>query len=321
MQALVFQTMKPAISQRLAFILLLLTPALWSVNYLVARLAPGEIAPHMLALGRWALAACILGAFAWSELREKRHLIRKNAWHYLVLGALGMWVCGAWVYIGARSTSATNIALIYSLSPVFIVLCASIWLHEKLRVVQWLGIVLAMVGLVHVVIKGQWANLLLVRFVAGDLWILACAFSWAGYALLMKRWPTDFSPLARLVLIALGGCVVLLPFTVIEAMSGLPLTQTLWGWKSFALIAASGLLPGALAYWAYGAAQKTLGAARTAMALYMGPLYGGLLGWAVLGEPIRAFHLAGAALILPGLYLASMAQPAKQIAPSADAQS
>jgi drug/metabolite transporter (DMT)-like permease len=293
-------------SRRWALALLLITPALWSANYLVARLAPGEIAPHMLALCRWALAGSVLGMFAFRELKEKCHLILKNAWQYLVLGALGMWVCGAWVYIGARSTSATNIALIYSLSPAFIVLCASIWLHEKLQRIQWLGIGMAMAGLVHVVIKGRWSDLLAVQFVAGDLWILACAFSWAGYALLMKKWPSDFSPMARLVLTAAGGCIVLLPFTLIEAYSGLPLTQTLWGWKSFALIAVSGLLPGALAYWAYGAAQKTLGAARTAMALYMGPLYGALLGWAVLGESVYAYHALGAALILPGLYLASM---------------
>ncbi len=300
--------MNPETSRRWALALLLLTPALWSVNYLVARLAPGEIAPHMLALCRWTLAATVLGVFAYPELREKRHLILKKAWHYLVLGALGMWVCGAWVYIGARSTSATNIALIYSLSPAFIVLCASIWLHEKLQRIQWLGIALAFAGLIHVVIKGQWGDLLAVRFVAGDLWILACAFGWAGYALLMKKWPTDFSPMARLVLTAIGGCIVLLPFTVLEAFSGLPLTQTLWSWKSFALIAASGLLPGALAYWAYGAAQKALGAARTAMALYMGPLYGALMGWAFLGERIALYHALGAALILPGLYLASMAK-------------
>jgi drug/metabolite transporter (DMT)-like permease len=298
--------MNPETSHRWALALLLLTPALWSVNYLVARLAPGEIAPHMLALCRWALAAKVLGMFAYPELREKRHLILKKAWHYLVLGALGMWVCGAWVYIGARSTSATNIALIYSLSPAFIVLCASLWLHEKLQRIQWAGIALAFAGLIHVVIKGQWGDLLAVRFVAGDLWILACAFAWAGYALLMKKWPTDFSPMARLVLTAIGGCIVLLPFTVVEAFSGLSLTQTLWGWKSFALIAASGLLPGALAYWAYSTAQKALGAARTAMALYMGPLYGALLGWAVLGERIAMYHAVGAALILPGLYLASM---------------
>ena len=301
--------MQTNLSQRWAVALLLLTPALWSANYLVARLAPGEIAPHMLALGRWLLAACVLGFFAFDELKAKRHLILKNAWHYLVLGALGMWICGAWVYIGARSTSATNIALIYSLSPAFIVLCASVWLHEKLRGIQWLGIGLAFAGLIHVVIKGQWGNLLEVRFVAGDLWIVACAFAWAGYALLMKKWPTDFSPMARLVLTALGGCIVLLPFTIIEAYSGLPLTQTQWGWKSFALIILAGLLPGALAYWAYSAAQRTLGAARTAMALYMGPLYGALLGWAVLGESVYGYHALGAALILPGLYLASSSQP------------
>ena len=301
--------MQAKMSERFAIALLLVTPALWSVNYLVARLAPGEIAPHMLALGRWALAACMLGVFAYSELKAKRHLILKNAWHYLVLGALGMWVCGAWVYIGARSTSATNIALIYSLSPAFIVLCASIWLHEKIRGIQWLGIALAFAGLLHVVIKGQWGDLLAVRFVAGDLWILACAFAWAAYALLMKKWPTDFSPIARLVLTAIGGCIVLAPLAVIEAYSGWPQSQTLWTWKSFALIGLSGLLPGALAYWAYSAAQKALGAARTAMALYMGPLYGALMGWLVLGEQVHGFHAFGAALILPGLYLASKAPP------------
>ena len=90
--------------RRWAMALLFITPALWSVNYLVGRLAPGVIAPHMLALLRWSLAGLVLLAFAWPELLAKRQSLLKNAWHYLVLGALGMWVCGAWVYIGARST-------------------------------------------------------------------------------------------------------------------------------------------------------------------------------------------------------------------------
>ena len=32
------------------------------------------------------------------------------AWQYLILGALGMLICGAWVYRGAQTTSAINIA-------------------------------------------------------------------------------------------------------------------------------------------------------------------------------------------------------------------
>lgn len=110
--------MTPPTDRRWPLAILLITPALWSVNYLVGRSAPGIIAPHMLALLRWSLAVVTLAAFAWPELWAKRHLLLTNAWHYFVFGALGMWICGACVSIGARSTVATNIALIYALALV-----------------------------------------------------------------------------------------------------------------------------------------------------------------------------------------------------------
>ena len=47
----------PHPQQRLALTLIWLAPLLWTVNYIVARRAPGVIGPHLLALGRWALAA------------------------------------------------------------------------------------------------------------------------------------------------------------------------------------------------------------------------------------------------------------------------
>ena len=291
--------------RRWAVALLFITPALWSVNYLVGRLAPGTIAPHMLALLRWSLAGLILAAFAWPELLAKKVSLFKNGWHYLVLGALGMWICGAWVYLGARSTSATNIALIYALSPVFIALVSSLWLRERLGLLQWLGIVLAFTGLVHVVIKGQWALLAQVRLVAGDLWILGATVSWTLYSIFLKRWSSDFSPIARLVLIISGGVLLLVPLTVLEALSGLPMTQTIWGWKTVALVAAAAVMPGAGAYLAYATLQKALGAARASLTLYLGPLYAAVTAFLVLAEPINFYHLVGAGIILPGIYLAS----------------
>ena len=53
----------PESRERRALWLLWVTPALWSVNYIVARTAPGVVEPHMLAMGRWALAGLILCVF------------------------------------------------------------------------------------------------------------------------------------------------------------------------------------------------------------------------------------------------------------------
>ena len=50
-----------------------------------------------------------------------------------------MWICGAWVYIAGRTTSAVNITLIYTASPVLIALMSVIWLRERLTARQGLG--------------------------------------------------------------------------------------------------------------------------------------------------------------------------------------
>ena len=286
---------------RWALILLWFVPALWSVNYIVARKAPGTIGPHLLALGRWGLAALVLVVLARSELWAQRANIGKVWWQYLILGTLGMLICGAWVYQGARSTQAMNIALIYAASPVLISL-GSVWmLGESFSKRQAAGVALALAGVVHVVVKGQWAALSQVQFVVGDLWILAATFSWAGYALLQKKWPSPLSATARLAAICIGGVITLLPFSVWELFQdGL----TVWGTDAFLLIVIAGLVPGLGAYWIYGWAQKILGANRTAVALYLGPLYAAFLTWAVLGEAPGWHHLVGGLFILSGVFLA-----------------
>jgi drug/metabolite transporter (DMT)-like permease len=286
---------------RWALILLWLVPALWSVNYIIARKAPGIIGPHLLALGRWGLAAIVLLALSWHEIYQKRDEIQKNSWQYLILGACGMLICGAWVYQGARSTQAMNIALIYSASPVLISI-GSVWLlGETFSKRQLAGVVLALIGVVHVVVKGQWAALSQVQFVIGDLWILAATFSWAAYALLQKKWPSSLNATARLTAICVGGVIVLLPFSAWEFYQpGL----TVWGPEAFWLAVVAGLIPGLGAYWIYGWAQKILGANRTAVALYLGPLYAALLTWSVLGEAPGWHHLVGGLFILSGVFLA-----------------
>ncbi|WP_298824380.1 DMT family transporter [uncultured Piscinibacter sp.] len=285
-----------------AQVLLFVAPALWSVNYLVARWAPGIIAPHALALGRWTVAALVLALFCHREIAAKRRLVRAEALHFLVLGALGMWVCGAFVYIGGRSTAAVNIGLLYATSPVLIALASALWLRERFGALQAIGVALALAGVLHVILRGQWSAIGDISLNPGDLWIAVAVVCWTAYSLLLRAWPSAFSPLARLTLISVGGVVVLVPFTAWESLAWLPSEIS---WRSAALVLAAALIPGAAAYAAYSFMQRVLGAARVSMVLYLGPLYSAGVGWAVLGEPVHWFHAVGALLILPGIWLST----------------
>jgi drug/metabolite transporter (DMT)-like permease len=287
---------------RWAPVLLWVVPALWSSNYVIARLASGVIEPHTLAFGRWALALALMLPFVAGELWRTR-----AAWHLewrqlLVLGATGMWICGAWVYIAGQTTTATNIALIYAATPVAIAVLGVKLLHERMSLTQRVAVPFALAGVLLIIARGDPRNLLAVRFSVGDAWIVAAAVSWTVYSVLLRRWPSTLGPPARLAAIIMGGLLILAPFTLVEALTSpaLPVTPT-----AALLVLAAAVLPGVLSYTAYSVLQRELGASRTALLLYLAPVYGAALAWAVLGERPGWHHLAGAALILPSIWLAT----------------
>ncbi len=299
MSAAALEPVPPA--RRLAEVGLWLVPAVWSSNYLIARAAGPWVPPHLLAFGRWGLVFLVLLALCGRGLWARRDCLRREALQLLVLGALGMWVCGAWVYQGGRSTSATNIGLIYACAPIGIAIAGQRLLGERASSpTQVLAMAAAVLGVLLVVLRGDPGALLQLRLSAGDLWIVAATVSWIAYSLLLQAWKTGLRPLERLCATAGAGLLVMLPFTAWEWHTlAAPLAPRAWQ-----LMALAGLLPGLLAYGAYSFLLRELGVGRSALVLYLAPLYGALLAWLFLGEVPQWFHLAGAVLIIPGIYLA-----------------
>jgi drug/metabolite transporter (DMT)-like permease len=300
---------------RWAQLLLFIAPLLWTVNYLVARWAPGEVAPHLLALGRWSFALVIM-AVAMGQERTQLWQAFKNDWKTcLLMGGLGMWICGAFVYIGGQSTQAINIALIYSASPIGVALISHWFLNEKLSAAQALGIFIALFGVLAIIAKGQLLNLLQLQFNSGDWWIVTAAIAWSIYSILMRHRPSPLSGNLRLAVITLGGIMVLLPFALIEwfAYGWMPgaLAGGLFSWKALGLILLAAVFPGFIAYRAFSFIVAHLGTAPASIMLYLGPLYAAVAAWLVLDESLQWFHALGALFILPGVYLASRVPLAK----------
>ena len=274
---------------------------MWSANYIVARAAPGSIGPHLLAFSRWFLALCLMLPFAVPELIQKWPQYRSEWRRLLFLGALGMWICGAFVYIGGETTEALNIGLLYAIAPVLIAVASALMFDDRLRGLQMLGLCMSLLGMLIIVLKGHWGNLLEVNFTRGDLWILTAVISWTLYSILLRKWQSALSTFTRLAAITAGGLLVLLPFTIAEISTTGPPAELN---KALILVVVAAVLPGFGAYQAYSFLQQEIGAARAGLVLYVSPVYTALIAWWLLFEPPQSYHAVGAALILPGMYLA-----------------
>jgi drug/metabolite transporter (DMT)-like permease len=286
--------------RRLAFVLFFVVPATFASNMLAARWVGGDIPPVAMAFWRWTLTLSILMPFVAGALWRGRDEIRRTWRTYLFLGFLGMGVCGAPVYQAGVTTTATNIGLIYAASPVLIVLFARFFYGERVGLQRAAGIALALAGTLWIVARGDPAALLRLEFVAGDLLIVVAMAAWSVYSVLLKHKPTGFDPTARLAAIVAGGVLVNIPLLAGEAALGHVPDYGLRDWLVFLFLA---LVPGIGAYLGYSIVIGVLGAGAASLIMYLIPLYNACLAWLLLGESLAVYHLAGAALLLPGLYL------------------
>jgi drug/metabolite transporter (DMT)-like permease len=287
---------------RIAQILLLITPAMFTTNMVMARATAGLIPPVALAELRWLGVVLVLLPFSGRELWRSRTAMLREWRHLAVLGFLGMGICGAAVYYGASTTTATNIGLIYATSPVMIILLSRILFAERFSLRQGLGTALALLGVLAIILRGDAATILHLTFTPGDLIILGAAVSWALYSVLLKHWHSSLSVTARLAAIAFAGVLVMLPVQVYElAVIGPPAFDL----RTIAAVVTLILVPGVGAYATFGYMTKHLGPNRTGLMLYLAPVYTALMAWLLLGEAFAFYHWLGAALVLPGLYFAT----------------
>ncbi len=205
---------------RLALVLLLFAPLLMSSNMLAARWVEGSVPPVALAFGRWLLTLAFLLPFTARGLWRCRAVVNREWPTLLMLGALGMGVCGAPVYLAGQTTTATNIGLIYSTTPILIVVFARLFWGERVSVRQVAGIALCLVGVVVIVTRGNPETLLQLAFTSGDLWTVLATVGWALYSVLLKYRPSKLDLTVRFAVITGAGLLTMLPFLGLEMALG-----------------------------------------------------------------------------------------------------
>jgi len=289
----------------LALVGLLLACLCWAGNALVARAFHDNIPPLSLAFWRWSLALLLLLPFVSVPLWRQRAQLRQGGWRLLAVAALGVASYNSLLYTAAQSTAAINLALVNTCLPLATFLGAGLLLGDWPTRRAWLGMAVAALGLLLVIARGHWSNLVSLSFNVGDLVMLLAVVVWALYTLLLRRWARHLAlpPLVLLGALMLLGVPMILPFYLIEyAMrGGFALTPSNLGAIAYTAVFAS-----LVAYLAWNHGVLVLGAAKATLVNYLMPVFTALLGWLLLGEGLQPYHWFGAALIFAGLLLATV---------------
>ncbi len=291
----------PAKTNWLAYTGLILTPLFWAGNAVVARGVVDIIPPTSLAFWRWVIALLVILPFGLAGVRREWPIVRDYWGSMLVLALFSVTAFNTLLYLAATSTTAINIALINSTIPIMVALLAWLLVAERTRPIQILGIAVALAGMLVVIGEGSLAHLIGLSSAFGDLLMVAAVGSWGIFSVLLRRQSVPLTSLTFLTVQIFLGTIMLAPIY---------LADLIWFSGGFQPAPSAiptllyvAIFPGILAYafWNYGVLR--VGPAKSAMFMYLTPVFASVLAWLFLGEQLGVYHLAGGSLILVGLYL------------------
>jgi drug/metabolite transporter (DMT)-like permease len=281
----------------------------WLVSagvYVAAKWAVAEMPAWTLAFWRVAIAALVMLPLLRGHGAAVAKLLRTRWLEVVVIGAIGLSITQGFMFTALETTTAINVGLILSLLPLATMVLARIVLGEVMGPWQVVGVLVAAVGMVVVVVKGEVEALLHFRFSAGELWVVVAAVCYAIYTVFLRRARFDLPRLPLLAVLLSAAAIAALPLYLAELWLGRFATLNLRGVLSLAYVAIPG---GALMYLLYNWSIDLLGAAKAGTLMYSQVIFVAALAWLLLGEQIEPYHLAGAALILGGVALVMLLRP------------
>jgi len=288
------------------FLLLALAGLCWSGNHLVGRAMGGQVPPIGVSTLRWLVPLLLILPLAWPHLARDWPKIRAHWPAMLWLGLTGGAMFSILQYVGLRYTTALNVSVLNSLVPVLIIAVGTLMFRDRITALQIAGIATSSLGVLVVISRGQIDTLRQFAFNWGDLLTVLSMVFFAVYAACLRLRP-QINHWSFLTVLAAISVVCALPLAIAEAYSGDITFQATW--LTFGSVAYVSIFPSVVAYTAWNRGVELIGANRAGPFLHLVPVFTAILATTLLDEPLALFHVAGFALILGGVWLASVRKP------------
>ena len=279
----------------------LMTSVLFSGSYIAGKYTTVDLGPLTTTLLRYIIALLFLSCLLFRYKIRALYLRRRDIFPALILGLTGIVGYHYFFFLSLRYTEVANTAIINALSPVLTSVAAAIFINERLSRKNYLGVVIAFVGVLLLFSRGDIEAILAVQFNKGDLLMLLSVVCWMAYALLIRTMVDRYTGFTLTFYSILFGVLMLLllapqeaPLDQIEEISRASLLSVLY----------MGICGSGLGYLLYNLSIREIGPTRTSSFVYsVIPLIVAALALLFFQQPITPIMIGSLVLILIGLQL------------------
>ena len=276
--------------------LAVLAMAILGGSYTAGKVALQDLPVFGLLLLRMIVTTATLGAFAlWARVpllygnRSTRLILAQTVFFLLSQVSL---------FIGLTMTSAGRAAILFNMQPFFTLMLLPLLVPaERLTLRRWLGTGVAFAGVALVLgERGVTGGSLL-----GDALCLLAALGWTGNVVLNKTMPQEVNSVAMIF----WNAAAAIPVIGLLAVALEP--QATWNFSAAAIgsVLYLGVVAAGLGFVLIVWLTRTYSASRVNVFVFLSPVFGVLIGWALLGESISTLQALGALAVASGILVVS----------------
>ena len=281
--------------KRLAPLYGILVALIWGLSFLSIKVTVDRLPPMSLAAARFVVACAVLPVAAHLG-RESLRIALRDVPVMVLGGLLGVTLYFYFENNGILLLSASESSLIIGTIPVVTVLAERLVLGTRLPARVYAGSVLSFIGVALIVLRPGSS----VSSPAGYLYMLGAVAAWVAYTFATRKVSQRYGRLNVTFWQSFFGLLGCIPFALLESSR--------WQTPGPAVVLNVlylGLVCSAAGYWLYVATIDHLGIGKASVFINLIPVVAVLGAYVLLGDRLSLPQLAGGAVALVGVWLAT----------------
>lgn len=282
-----------------AHIIAFIPIAIWGITFIsTKKLLINGLEPADIFLYRFVLAYLCTLIFCHRKMWAQKF---SDELKFVLVGIFGGSLYFLTENMALMTAQASDVSIIVSSCPILTsVLMAIFYKNERMTPRQYLGLIIAFIGIIFVILNGQFVLHISLH---GYILSLCAALTWALYSLFLKGFMHKYSSLFINRKVFFYGIVTIIPYYIfVKPLNTNP--NILSRPEVFGNILFLGIIASMICFILWTWVMHEIGTVKATVYIYFNPLFTIIFAWLLLKENITIMALAGTAILLIGVYMA-----------------